>query len=359
MQKSKKNILGLLGLAFVAAMTVFAYFLPANGAYAEGASDSHTDVIRVTVYDQYPALKIDDPETDYVSTSPELTVKFTYENSQYVDFTLTYTELDADGNVVVDGEGNPVIVTVPLPRFNPDPSRLDPTFNYDSDSNEVTINLADYNLGYGHYTLTASADSPIGKPADDYIEFDYVPTKLVQTGSADTTNDPIADVIYGDNVSIIELMPVDKNGNPILEKPIVVKVEPDENGNFNAGSQSVTFPFTSYGLETGDYDVVVTAYSGTPTVIPGEIDPETGEQGEDTYVYDHLIPSPRVIYTLSYVQPAAPDIPNTGRFLGSLNLAASDVVITSIIAFAGVTAVAFILVGRKKKDYRKNIRSRK
>ncbi len=51
MQKSKKNILGFLGLAFVAAMTVFAYFLPANGAYAEGASDSHTDVIRVTVYD--------------------------------------------------------------------------------------------------------------------------------------------------------------------------------------------------------------------------------------------------------------------------------------------------------------------
>ena len=106
MQKSKKNFLGLLGLAFVAAMTVFAYLLPANGAYAEGASDWHTDVIRVTVYDRFPAIKIDDPETDYISTSPELTVTFTYENSQYVDFTISYNELDADGNVVVDLSGD-------------------------------------------------------------------------------------------------------------------------------------------------------------------------------------------------------------------------------------------------------------
>ena len=356
MQKSKKNFLGLLGLAFVAAMTVSAYLLPANGAYAEGVSDSHTDVIRVTVYDRYPAIKIDDPETDYISTSPELTVTFTYENSQYVDFTLSYYELDEEGNIKVDDEGNPIVVEVALPRFNPDPERLDPTFNYDSDTNQVTINLDDYNLGYGRYVLTASADSPIGKPADDYIEFEYVPVQLVQTGSAASTNDPIADVIYDDGVAMIELMPVDGNGNPLFDEPIVVTIEPDENGNYVAGSQSVVLPFTSYGFTTGDYSILVTAYSAT--VTPGTIDPDTGEQGEDTIDYA-VISSPHTVYALSYVQPPAPDVPNTGRFLGNLNLASSDIIITSVIAFAGCAGVAFILISRKKKDYRKNIRGRK
>lgn len=354
MQKSKKNFLGLVGLAFVAAMTVFAYLLPANGAYAEGASDSHTDVIRVTVYDRFPAIKIDDPGTDYISTSPELDVTFTYENAQYVDFTISYYQLDEDGNPVVDGEGNPVVVTVPLPRFNPDPERLDPTFRYDSDTQTITINLDDYNLGYGRYVLTASADSPIGKPADDYIEFEYVPVQLVQTGSAATTNDPIADVIYADGVAMVELMPVDKNGNPLFDKPIVVKVTPDaETGEYLAGSQSVTFPFTSYGFLTGDYDILVTAYSAT--VTPGEIDPDSGEQGEDTVEYT-VISSPHTVYTLNYVQPPAPDVPNTGRFLGNLNLSSSDIIITSAIAFAGCAGIAFILISRRKKDYRKNIR---
>lgn len=358
MQKSKKKLLGLLGLALVALMTTIAYLLPANGAYAEGASDSHTDTIRVTVYDRFPAIKIDDPETDYISTSPELTVTFTYENSQYVDFTISYNQLDADGNVVVDEDGNPVVITVPLPRFNPDPERLDPTFRYDSDTNQVTIILDDYGLGYGHYVLTASADSPIGKPADDYIEFDYVPVQLIQTGSAATTNNPIADVIYDDGVAMIELMPVDKNGNPLFDEPIVIFVEPDENGDYLAGSQSVTFPFTDYGFPSGDYDILVTAY-GAPTVTPGEIDPDTGEQGADVISYDNVISSPRTIYTVNYVQPPAPDVPNTGRFLGNLNLSSADIAITSIIAFAGCAMIALIFLSRKKKDYRKNIRNRK
>ena len=359
MQKSKKKLLGLLGLAFVAAMTVFAYFLPANGAYAEGEpSDSHTDVIRVTVYDRYPSIKIDSPATDYITTSPEFELAFTYENSTYVDFVLRYEELDEEGNVSAVHE-------VAVPRFNPDPSRLDPTFNFDSDSNTVAINLNDPNgdgdesdaLGYGHYILTATSASPIGPSTGDAIEFDFVPVQLIQTGSAANTNNPIATVEYDDGVAMIELVPVDSHGNPLFEEPIVVYVEPDENGDFLAGSQSVTFPFTEAGFATGDYDILVTAYSGT--VTPGEIDPDTGEQGEDIIDYA-VIPSPRVLYPVNYVQPPAPDVPDTGRLTnGALNIAKSDYVITAVIAFVGIAIAAFLILGRKKKDYRRNIRSRK
>lgn len=331
MQKSKKKLLGLLGLALVALMTTIAYLLPSNGAYAE-TSDSVTETIRVTVYDRFPAIKIDDPATDYVTTSPELTVTFTYENSQYVDFKLSYEEEDEEGHIHV--------IEVPLPRFNPDPSELDPTFDFDSGTEQITVNLDDYNLGYGRYILTASADSPIGKPADDYIEFYRVPAALEQTGTAETTNDPIIDVDYDDGVARIEIMPVDKNGNPLFDEPIVVEIpEP-----YESGTETVVLPFTSYGIPSGDYDVIITAYSATTTEEGTEYTP---------------IASPLVAFKVSYTQPAAPDVPNTGRFLGNLNLSTSDIVITSVIVFAGCTGAAFFLISRKKKNYRKNIRGRR
>ncbi|MBR2586930.1 hypothetical protein IKE71_00970 [Candidatus Saccharibacteria bacterium] len=356
MPKRKKNFLGLLGLVFVGALTVFAYFLPASGAYADEASyasDSHTDVIRVTVYDQFPSIKIDSPATDYITTSPTFDLDFTYENSTYVDFTLSYEELDEDGEVIAVHE-------VPLPRFNPDPSRLDPTFNYDSDSNTVTINLFDPNpeadtpaLSYGHYVLTAVSASPIGPSTGDAIEFDYVPVNLVQTGSAETTQNPVADVIYDDGVAKIEVMPVDRNGNALFYEAIVIEIEPDENGDYLAGTKTIVLPFTEHGFPSGDYNLLVTAYSAT--TVPGEIDPDSGEQGEDTVEYE-IISSPRTIYVVSYVQPLAPDVPDTGGLFKNLNLATEDVVITSIVAFVALAAVALLILAKQKKDYRKNLR---
>ena len=344
MRKSKKNFLGLLGLALVAAVTVFAYLLPPVDAFAD--TTSVTETIRVTVYDSFPSIKIDDPATDYVSTSPEITVAFTYENASYVDFKLSYVNEDGD------------TVEVALPRFTPDESRLDPTFHFDSDSNTVTFNLLDPALGLGdlpyeHYILSAVSGSPIGESAGDSIEFDYVPVKLEQTGSEAGTNDPTAEVTYDDGVAKIEVMPIDSNGNPLFDEPVVIEVEQNDQGEYEAGSKTITLPFTSYGFPTGEYDILVTAY-GT-TVTPGEIDPDTGEQGEDVISYI-LITSPLNIYHVSYVQPPAPDVPNTGGLLKNLNLASEDVAITAIIAFGAFAIIAFLLLARRKKDYRKNLR---
>ena len=68
--------------------------------------------------------------------------------------------------------------------------------------------------------------------------------------------------------------------------------------------------------------------------------------------------SPYDMFLVTYTAPAAPDIPDTGRFLGNLNIAESDYVITALIAFSGAIFVAFLLLGHKKKDYRKNLRRR-
>lgn len=345
MQNARKKFLGLLGLAFVIAMTVFAYFLPANGAYAEGASDSHTDTIRVTVYDRFPAVKITNPETGAIDVSPVVEVSFDYENSTYVEFYLSYEDENGDTQ------------TVQLPTFNPDPSRLDPVFNFDSDSNTITFSLNDYLLSYNKYALQAKSISPIGYD-EDFIEFYYTPVNVIQTGSADTTNNPIVDVYYDDGVAKIELMAVDKNGNPIFDEPVVIYVEPDsETGDYIAGAKTITLPFNEYGLATGDYDLIATAYSAT--VTPGEIDPDSGEQGEDTIDYAEIA-SPYDTFVINYVQPPAPDVPNTGgKLLGDLNIAKSDFAITGIIAFIGITMVAMTILSRRKKNYRKNIRTKK
>ena len=385
MQKSKKKLLGLLGLGFVAAMTAFAYLLPANNAYAEGASDSHTDTIRVTVYDRYPAIKFTAPEDGHIQTSPLFKFNFDYENSSYVNVTLIYDATD-------EGTGEVVQKELPLKQFVPD--ELDPTFNYASGSQEYDINLATCKIGidedvfnipgcvatrsgglmlgafippadddklvYNKYILHVESYSPVGYD-EDFIEFYYVPAILTQTGSADTTQDPVVNIEYDEGVAKVEVMPVDGNGNPLFDKPIVITLEPDETGKFPAGSQTVTLPFGSYGLNTGEYSVVVTSYKQTSEAATDDDgNPIYDEDGNPVYNYGYeVLPAPIDTFTVSYTQPAAPDVPNTGRLLGNLNLASSDIIVTSVIAFAGCAAVAFIFISRRKKDYRKNVRGRK
>lgn len=386
MQKARKKLLGLLSLAAVIAMTVFAYFLPANGAYAEGPSDSHTDVIRVTVYDQYPAIKFTAPEDGHVQASPYYEFKFDYENSSYVNVTLLYDVTDDETGEVVQKE-------LPLKQYVPDD--LDETFNYASGSQEYDINLATCKIGidedvfdipgcvatrsgglrmlaftppsdddklvYNKYILHVESFSPIGYD-EDFIEFYYVPAILSQTGSADVTQDPVVDVIYDEGVAKLEVMPVDSDGNPLFDEPVVITLEPDaETGKYPAGSKSVTLPFGSYGLETGDYSVVVTAYKQTSEpATDDDGNPAMDDDGNPVMNYGYeVLPSPYDTFGVVYVQPAAPDVPDTGRFLGKLNIAQSDYVITGVIAFVGVIMAAFVVLGRKKKDYRRNVRSRK
>lgn len=336
MQKRKK-LFGRIGLVFVALMTIFAYQLPTVDAYATGSS--HTDVIRVTVYDQHPGITIKSPENDATVATPTITVTFDYENAEYIEFVASY----------VDENGATQTVTVG--RY--DPATLDPTFNYASETGAtIELDLAAYGLDYAHFILHAYSTSAIGYD-EDSIEFDFAPTVVTQTGT-DAESDPIVKVDYDDGVARVELMVYDKNGNPIYDEPIVINVTPDESGNFHAGSETLTLPFTSYGLETGDYVVVATSYSRTNT---------SGDPDNPVYEYN-VIDSAlgdidyRTSFPIEYVRPKAPDVPDTGRFLGNLNLAKSDYIITAVIVFVAAVLIASVILSRKKKDYRKNLKRR-
>lgn len=351
----RKKLLGRICLAFVALMTIFAYHLP-SPAFA--ASDAHTDVIRVTVYDQYPAIHFTSPEDGHVQSSPFFQFNFDYENSTLVKVTLEYDATDEDTGEVVHK-------AISLKEYTPD--NLDPTFNYASGSQEYDINLATCKIGidedefnipgcvstrtgglrllsftppsdndklvYNEYILHVESFSPIGYD-EDSIRFYYVPAYLVQTGADPTNNDPEVDVIYDKDVAKLGLEFYDLNGNKISDEPIYLSNEDQE--DFAAGSQHLTLPFGSYGLASGEYYVKILSYD------------------QD----DEIMDSPYDMFLVTYTAPAAPDIPDTGRFLGNLNIAESDYVITALIAFSGAIFVAFLLLGHKKKDYRKNLRRR-
>ncbi|MBQ6130549.1 hypothetical protein IJI72_02595 [Candidatus Saccharibacteria bacterium] len=322
----KKKLIGLIGLALVVMMTVFAYFLPGE---ASAESSAHSDIIRVRVYDQYPSVTINSPVNESVTVSPAGEISFDYENSSSVKMSLTHE----------DEEGN--VSTTELPTYTPDLSDLDPEFQYGSGSATVAFNLDDYDLGYGRYTLTLESISPVGYDTQS-VEFYYLPVKATQTGASDDNNDPTVLVEYDSGVAKIEVMPVDSNGNPLFDEPIVIEVP----SPYEAGSKEITLPFSSYGLASGDYTLSITAYtedSGTgqlaAIVLPSDV--------------------PADLFKVSYTQPDAPAIPNTGRLLGNLGVSSSDLVITAVLVFAFTLLFAFVLLGHKKKDYRKNLRSRK
>ncbi|MBR3319661.1 hypothetical protein IKG06_04160 [Candidatus Saccharibacteria bacterium] len=318
MRNTTKKFLGLVGLALVVFLTIVAYLMPTEGAYADEFAGRDTLRITVIGQDEYASVVIDSPTTEEPSTSPEVPVTFTYQNASRVNFTLKY----------YDEDGNPV--EAPLESYVPE--GIDPEHSYASGTATITPNLRSF--GYGIYVLAANAESPIGDSTGDSIEIEYVPAILEQTGAEEGTNDPIVDVTHDEGIKKLEIMPVDENGNPLLDEPFVINITPDADGNYPSGVVTATLPFTSNGLTTGEYTLRVTAYNS-----------------DDEELY-----SPRDTYPAEYVQPLAPDVPNTGAFEGGLNIAKSDYIITSLLVFGIASIAALRLAHRKKTNYRKHTR---
>ena len=333
MRKVNKRLCGWIGLIVVAVMTVTAIFMPANPAAAES---TQTDTLRVVVYDKFPEVKITSIESGESLVNPEITIDFLYENSEYVDFVLSYE--DEDGNMV----------EIPLSRFNPD--ELDPTFAYASGEASVTLNLDDLGLGYNYYTITALSHSSIGY-SEDIVDFYHVPASSTQIGEDEETQDPIIRVDYGDGVEKVEVIVYDENGNPVFDEPIVVNVP----APYNAGYKDVTLPLSSYGLPSGDgYRVELISYKRTEAV-DDEGNPILDDEGNPVMILD-VAKAPRVLYTVSYHQ-FIPEIPDTGQVFKNLNIAKSDMLITiALVMLLAVGFAIYTLTHKTKKDYRKRLR---
>ncbi|MBR0488486.1 hypothetical protein IJJ39_02325 [Candidatus Saccharibacteria bacterium] len=245
MKRTKKNLLGALGLCVVAATTIYAATLPAPGA---SATTSVTDTIKIRVVTEDPEVTIGSSLGDKV-TAPEYSLDLGYANVSLV--TLTATRLDAYGEVISG------------------PTQLW-QIDADFDQGESTVPVNFNNLGgYGKYIFTISGRDVNGITIDRSYEVVYTNVN--------------ADIKFDDegNVSIIVTPP----STEITKVDIVVR---DDEGNEvatdsvdNPGGQ-VTLPLD--GLPAGDYEADLTYYDKDGNVIGSETIRVTKSEDDETII---------------------------------------------------------------------------
>ena len=296
MQISKKHLFGIGGLAAVAAITAYASTMPTPEA---GAVSSVSGQVRVSVnvYGEEPEVRITTIKDGDVFVDSNITIGAIYTVAESLEYRLCKNygtpneycaDLGADGTYI--------------PGTTPESGER--AFDFDLDS--------DPNLGFGDYVLTVINHAGSGE-VEDAVSFKYVPLKITTVGTAEN-GDPIVEVEYSSKVDSFDLQAKDKDGNPLFDEPINVKVDNPGTG----GTKQVTLPFASYGAASGDY--IISA------------------QGRGT---DGAILFDQLAYTnVAYRAPDAPEVPKTGGLFKNLNITKSDYIITGVIVFAIATALA-------------------
>lgn len=307
MQIRKKHLIGIGGLALVAATFAYATTIPASDAGAVGAVSGQVR-ITVNVYGENPEVRITSIEDGEVTVNNKITIGNIYTVADKLEYKLCKNFGTAEEYCANLG-ANATYVPESAPESG------ERAFDFDLDS--------DPNLGFGDYVLQVTNYSGVGS-VEDSVSFKYVPLKLTTIGSAEN-GDPIVEVEYASKIKSFDLQSYDKDGNPLFDKPINVDV--DNPGV--AGKKQVTLPFGSYGAASGDYTV-----SAIGTDLSGNV------------LSNHPV------YTdVEYQAPDAPEVPKTGGILGNLNISRTDYIITGLIMF--VIATAFAVRALRKRSNRR------
>ena len=292
MNKNKKRILGLLGLVLVAAMTIFAIFLPSSEASATD-NYSSTDTINVRVVGDSINVDIKEPKNGSVFVAPKQILSFDYENARIIHANILNKDTGQIHNLVDEDVG------------------------YIPGTKQVDLDLLGngYGYGYGEYKINVKGEDYNDVYDEDNVEFSFLP---VIGSIEESENDGLfyLNLNYdtaGSNIGAIEINIYDKEGNRVNQSPI----------NVNLPNTTIELPFSEYNIASGDYKVEIVAYSdgGSPLYKPYNL-----------YV--------------SYEVTLAPD---TGGFLNNLNISETDYIITALILFSFIIVVGFILITKSKK----------
>ena len=328
MKRTHKKIFGLFGLVLVAAVTVFAAFLPSPRTLAAD-SGSFTDNISVRVTGAAPSIDLDGIEQDSVSPNGRRTATIPYSGVESIVVRIIYT----------DADGNEHVTTLPTKYVNYETGTA--TLNFDTltgeyDLDGVTGPMVAY--GYGDYEVEVEGyigDSRVAGPAT--VEFE---TNPIGDGTTITKEESeggdkyYLDVEYDVNKEIPGSTDVDrisvrifKNGEEVTT-PLTI-VAPDTR---------IEIPFAEWG--DGDYRIELTAYD-----INGEA----------------IFKSPSYVLFYTYSSGGGdepipvPATGDTGGIMGNLNISKTDYIITGLIIFGiiGISAAVFISKHDKKAGSRR------
>ena len=302
MKKTKKRVLGLLGLVLVIITTIFAAFLPGPEASAEGGITSVTDTISVRVVGSVPDILNVKPINGSVFIYPDQDLSFDYENVEYLTITIRYTDKDDVEHII------------PLLEKDDPESFVD----YIPGTYSTPLDLLAEDYGYGEYRVEI-----VGIGFNDVKDFETVEFALYPVvGEANEADDGkvYLDLQYdteNENINTIGINIYDENGNLVnVLSPITV----------NTPDMRVELPFAENNLPTGNYRIEITAYNAEGEAL---------YKPYITYYYYEMIP-----------------VPNTGALFSNLNISRTDYLVTGLIIFflAAILGIVFIVKGRSNKS---------
>lgn len=310
MRKTRKQLLGLAGLAAVGIMTVVACGMPAPDAAAEGGEGSGNMNLTVRISEANTTVSIVSPRDNSSTVDNIVKASTNYSETNKLEYYLT--KKNADGSDT----------RINLPEYIPPQNNGTHSFDIDMDALGLT---------FGTFQLHAIAYGNNNTVREDTVAFEYSAIEVAFEG-AEENRDPILGIKLNGEVDYVLVHIYDKDGNPLFVDEngdeASIKLNRDE-VDPATGKILTTLPFEKYGAESGDYTAVVVAYNDADQIL-----------SMVTARTSYLTPEDAVI----------PEIPNTGSLrIGNLNITRLDYLLTGLIAFAVVASFAIVLVYRKNR----------
>lgn len=304
MQKARKQLLGLGGLALVAAITTVACTIPVDATSAGGNSE-----IIVQVNGASYETKIQSPLDGSSTISSTINVSNLISHAYGLTYTLTYVSSDGSSDVVFNLTDHAMTGITDL-----------------STTDTFSLDLNSYG-GYGTYRLTATVLGDDGGTKSDSVQFTYGAIAITGNTTSATNGDPIISFNYAANVGSLRFTVYNSKGEAVLSNIPYIVSNPG-----TAGTGSITLLFASNNIPSGSYYILADSYasnnlSGDPI--------QTG-----------------VRYDFDYTRPGSPDVPNTGALIGALNISQADFTITCLIGFLMVTVVTLVVMRKHSEKTR-------
>jgi len=325
MQRRKKQLLGLVGLALVAAVTAIAFAMPAPGASAEGGSIGSVELtVRVeeNIPQNQPWVSINSPLDGGVNVRQKLEINFSYKNANTATIKLV--------RLTADGQQETVTNITPACEMTFSNATQSCEFDYDLGAFPFEDDVKD-NAGVSYQLqITPKNGALVGN--EDYAQFFYRAAHIEYNDKLDeATKNPLLDVFLNDAIDYALVQVYDENGRPVFIKngnvneqtPLRITAEQIRNSN---GQLELLLPLGDYGAKAGKYRAVLLGYGADGKLLAIATDAD-----------------------INYDGGAKPTVPDTGSIFRDLNISRADYLIVGLMAFGLITGFAIFLVVRRNR----------
>ncbi len=393
MQRQRKQLLGLAGLALVGIMTAVACVISGPDAGAVSNSGDVNIKVQVANPGTVPEVKIQDftyRDTDSVFRKT-FNVKVSYVRTTdlrvYLKNTGSAPEVDASGIALLatnpDAEAGELSI---------DTSACNVTFSETEQICDLTFDLAQaegefYVPGTMFSTRAVAINGGVESMADDAMAFAYREAFLMNFGGQYVANgDPIMEAILSENVKFAAIEVFDEAGNRV---PIPANTTIGGNDYYTLdltqmkdGSLKFALPLWEAKAADGKYKVVLITYDtaeptddslngmamvdNVPYKKVNTSDPGTNPEDPNKPGSPNNPNTPNVPINPGRPDkpgnpdepsnpdkpdgPDEPEAPDTGlNLFRDLNISRADYIITGLVAFGLVTGFAIFLIVRRNK----------